>query len=110
MVGDTELDTQTIIMLTSLRGGVFNFDTPAPPTIDSNNKTLHSGVNSTTCWNANRTSEKQLLHSFNQAWDVLVEEDDDEANHVVSEKSIITLSCRLGYRSAVVLSNEEIKD
>ena len=110
LVGDTELDTQTIIMLTSLRGGITNFDTPAPPTIDSNNKTLHSGVNSTTCWNANRTSEKQLLKSFNQAWDVLVEEDDDEANHVVSEKSIITLSCRLGYRSAVVLSNDVLKD
>jgi len=99
-------------MLTSLRGGVSNFDCPAPPLIESN-KQIVSGVESTTCWNANRATEVQIATAFDQAWDALLEEDDDEAMAVLRGDSgggVTTMTCRLGYRSAVVLSDDDVKD
>ncbi|KAL9188977.1 hypothetical protein ACHAXT_011467 [Thalassiosira profunda] len=109
--GDTALDPQATIMLTSLRGGVSSFDCPAPPSIESN-KRLPSGAESTTCWSANRQSEVQLARAFDQAWEELVEEDDSEALRVLNgeEGASVTMTCRLGYRSAVVLSEDEVKD
>ena len=113
IVGDTELDTQATIMLTALRGGVTKFDTPAPPTIESNKVLPPSNyANSITCWNANRQSEVQLAESLDQAWNALLEEDDNEANHVLNNDNdtVITIASRLGYRSAVVLSDEDVHD
>ena len=110
LVGDTELDPHASIMLTSLRGGVTNFDTPAPPLIESNKVLPSSGADSKTCWNANRQSEIQIANALDQAWDFLVDEDDSEAKHILDGNESITISCRLGYRSAVVLSDESIKD
>ena len=115
-MGDTELDPRATIMLTALRGGVASFDCPAPPLIE-NDKSLSSSGNaegaSTVCWDANRQSEVQVANAFDQAWDALLEEDDGEAMHVLrgeGDASAITLSCRLGYRSAVVLSEDDVKD
>jgi len=112
LVGDTELDTQATIMLTALRGGVTKFDTPSPPTIESNKVLPPSNANSITCWNANRQSEVQLAKSLDQAWNALLEEDDNEANHVLNDNddTVVTIASRLGYRSAVVLSDEEVHD
>ena len=111
LVGDTELDTQATIMLTALRGGVTKFDIPAPPKIESNKVLPPSNANSITCWNANRQSEVQLSKSFDQAWNALLEEDDTEAQHVLNDNgTVITIASRLGYRSAVVLSDEEVHD
>jgi len=98
-------------MLTSMRGGVSNFDCPAPPLIESN-KSLPSSAESLTCWQANRQSEVQISTAFDQAWEALLEEDDSEASHVLhgEDGRTTTMTCRLGYRSAVVLSDEDIKD
>jgi len=65
------------------------------------------------------------MRAFDQAWAALLEEDDAEARHVLHGKEYdeddngsnggssgccVTMTCRLGYRSAVVLSEEDVKD
>lgn len=72
------------------------------------------------CWMANRQSEVNIGHAFDQAWEALLEEDDGEAqramegvnNSVASDerRSAATITCRLGYRAAVVLSEHDAKD
>ncbi|KAL7426557.1 hypothetical protein ACHAXM_000507 [Skeletonema potamos] len=108
-VGDKELDPRASIMLTALRGGVSNFDCPAPPLIEKNIQSSCKDEN--TCWMANRQSELNIGNAFDQAWDALLEEDDGEAQNVTAgEGSAVTIACRLGYRAAVVLSEEDAND
>ncbi len=108
-VGDKELDPRASIMLTALRGGVRSFDCPAPPLIEKNIQS--SDKDGTFCWMANRQSEVNIGNAFDQAWEALLEEDDGEAMNVTAgEGSAATITCRLGYRSAVVLSERDAKD
>ena len=117
---DTKLDPRSSIMLTALRGGVSSFDCPSPPLIDAPNNTGKSTFvpsqenNLSPCWYANRQSEIQMVQAVNQAWSTLLEEDDGEAmqalkvanNNEGEKESVVTISCRLGYRSAVVVSED----
>lgn len=108
-VGDKELDPRASIMLTALRGGVASFDCPAPPLIEKN--ITSSDKDGTMCWMANRQSEVNIGNAFDQAWEALLEEDDSEALNVTAgEGSAATITTRLGYRSAVVLSERDAKD
>jgi len=109
-VGDKELDPRASIMLTALRGGVSKFDCPAPPLIEKNN-IQSSNKDGITCWMSNRQSEVNIGNAFDQAWEALLEEDDGEAQNVTAgEGSAATITCRLGYRAAVVLSKEDAND
>lgn len=97
-------------MLTALRGGVSKFDCPAPPLIEKNN-IQSSNKDGITCWMSNRQSEVNIGNAFDQAWEALLEEDDGEAQNVTAgEGSAATITCRLGYRAAVVLSKEDAND
>jgi len=96
-------------MLTALRGGVSSFDCPAPPLIEKNIQS--SCKDGTMCWMANRQSEVNIGNAFDQAWEALLEEDDGEALNVTTgEGSAATITCRLGYRAAVVLSEKDAND
>ena len=96
-------------MLTALRGEVSSFDCPAPPLIEKNIQS--SSMDGTMCWMANRQSEVNIGNAFDQAWEVLLEEDDSEALNVTAgEGSAATITCRLGYRAAVVLSEKDAND
>lgn len=96
-------------MLTALRGGVASFDCPAPPLIEKN--ITSSDKDGTMCWMANRQSEVNIGNAFDQAWEALLEEDDSDALNVTAgEGSAATITTRLGYRSAIVLSEADAKD
>ena len=108
-VGDKELDPRASIMLTALRGDVSSFDCPAPPLIEKNIQS--SRMDGTMCWMANRQSEVNIGNAFDQAWEVLLEEDDGEAMNVTAgDGSAATISSRLGYRAALVLSEKDAND
>ena len=108
-VGDKELDPRATIMLTALRGGVSSFDCPAPPLIEKNIQS--SCKDGMLCWSANRQSEINIGNAFDQAWEALLEEDDGEARNVTAgHGSAATITCRLGYRAAIVLSESDAKD
>lgn len=100
-------------MLTALRGEISSFDCPAPPLIEDKN-IQSSSKDGTTCWMANRQSEVNIGNAFDQAWEALLEEDDGEARNVTAGgdegSSAATITCRLGYRAAVVLSEEDAND
>ncbi|KAL7470902.1 hypothetical protein ACHAXS_011188, partial [Conticribra weissflogii] len=61
------------------------------------------------CWRANRSSQVQLADSLEGAWKVLEEEEDD-GEAVEALEGGVTVSMRVGYRSAVcVAENEEVE-
>ena len=88
-------------MINCLRSGVRKLDCPAPPMIEINKQTLLANADSKTCWTANRKSEEQLAISLKEVESVLSKED----GSLDGENGAMTISTRLGYRSAVVLAH-----
>ncbi|EJK70118.1 hypothetical protein THAOC_08550, partial [Thalassiosira oceanica] len=101
LVGDTEISPQTTIMINALRSGVRKFDCPAPPMIESNKQALMANADSDTCWTANRKSEDQLAISMKEVESILSKEE----GSLDGEVGTMTISTRMGYRSAVVLTH-----
>ncbi|KAL7481293.1 hypothetical protein ACHAW6_006972 [Cyclotella cf. meneghiniana] len=102
----TTLDPRSSIMLTALRGGVSALDCPAPPLLDGTGT-----IGGESCWAANRQSEIVTADALDRAWGALLEEDDGEAMRVLRSGEEeggagVTITCRLGYRAAVVPSRE----
>ena len=75
--------------------------------IDSNKQTLLANADSDTCWAANRKSEDQLAISLKEVESILSKEGDSLMD---GENGSMTISTRLGYRSAVVLTEHDGKD
>jgi hypothetical protein len=104
----SSMDPRASIMLTALRGGVSSLDCPAPPLMDGD----ASSFEKESCWRSNRQAEVQMANALDEAWGVLMEEDDGEAMRALhgnadgDDGAAVTISTRLGYRSAAVLSDE----
>ncbi|KAL3801093.1 hypothetical protein HJC23_002386 [Cyclotella cryptica] len=105
----TPLDPRASIMLTALRGGVSALDCPAPPLLLDGS----GSIGGESCWTANRQSEIGMASALEQAWMALMEEDDGEAVRALrwlgeedGGGDGVTITCRLGYRAAVVLSQD----
>ena len=89
--GESSTDAPIIeAMLTAIRSGVSNFDCPAPPS------PMNEGV---TCWRANRESEVRIITALEHA---LEKSTNDGTNRC---QLGVSLTSRLGYRSALISSS-----